>query len=322
MHRSGRLTLIKSTLSAVLVHTTICLELPAWVCKALIKIMRGFLWTGTEAVHGAKCVVAWNQVQCPLSIGGLGIPDLDQMGMALQFRWLWKQKQGGDSALQLHHCENPATMSFFHSSLQCFVRNGASTLFWLDPWIDGQGIAERASELLAIVDKRKQGSRMVQVTLHNNAWIRDITGAVKIPAIVQYLHPRERIDQVVLQPDVADTVAWRCSSSGVYSASSAYAALLHGQTSLFGAKEVWKTRAPMEHKFFLWLVLQDRCWTSESLQRHGLDKNGPCAFCVQSPELIDHLLLYCIFSREVWFKVLRHFGWQGLASALEEKLAK
>jgi hypothetical protein len=45
--------------------------------------------TGTEAVHGAKCIVVWNQVQRPLSIGGLGIPNLDRMGMALRLRWLW-----------------------------------------------------------------------------------------------------------------------------------------------------------------------------------------------------------------------------------------
>jgi hypothetical protein len=197
--------------------------------------------------------------------------------------------------------------------------NGASTLFWLDPWINGQGIAERAPELLEIVDKRKQGSQTVQEVLHNNVWIRAIPGALTIPAIVQYLHLRERIDQVVLQPDVEDTFAWHWSSLGVYLASSVYVALFHGQTSLFRAKEVWKVKSPMEHKFFLWLILQDRCWTSERLQRHGLDNNGPCAFCVQSPEFIDHLLLYCVFSREVWFKVLRHFGWQGLASALEEK---
>jgi hypothetical protein len=79
MHISGRLTLIKSTVSAVPIHTAICLELSAWVRKALIKIMRGFLWTGTEAV------------QRPLPEGGLCIPDLENMGMALRLTWLWKQ---------------------------------------------------------------------------------------------------------------------------------------------------------------------------------------------------------------------------------------
>jgi hypothetical protein len=84
MHRSGRLTLIKSTLSAVPVHKTISLELPAWVRKGLIKIMRGFLWTGTESVQGDKCAVAWNQVQRPFAAGGLDVLDFG----GLRLRWL------------------------------------------------------------------------------------------------------------------------------------------------------------------------------------------------------------------------------------------
>jgi hypothetical protein len=75
-------------------------------------------------------------------------------------------------------------------------------LFWLDPWIDDQGIAERVPELLAIVNKRRQHTRMVQEALHNNTWIRDITGALTIPAIMQYLQLRERIGHVTLQQDV------------------------------------------------------------------------------------------------------------------------
>jgi hypothetical protein len=53
LHKSGRTTLIKSTLAAVLVHTSIGLELPPWVRKTLIKLMRSFLWTGS----GTRCKV-------------------------------------------------------------------------------------------------------------------------------------------------------------------------------------------------------------------------------------------------------------------------
>jgi hypothetical protein len=54
MHKSGRLTLIKSTLLAISVHRMISLELPGWVHKVLIKIMRWFLWSGTESVQGVS----------------------------------------------------------------------------------------------------------------------------------------------------------------------------------------------------------------------------------------------------------------------------
>jgi hypothetical protein len=61
---------------------------------------------------------------------------------------------------------------------------------------------------------------------------------------------------------------------------------------------------------FLWLVLQDRYWTLDWLQRHGLENHGPCALCSQSAETIDHLLPGCPYSREVWFKVVQRVEWQ------------
>jgi hypothetical protein len=63
IHRSGRATLIKSTLAVVLVHTTIGIELPPWVRKALIKFMRSFLWTDIDMVQSGKCALAWSTVQ-------------------------------------------------------------------------------------------------------------------------------------------------------------------------------------------------------------------------------------------------------------------
>jgi hypothetical protein len=37
-----------------------------------------------------------------------------------------------------------------------------------------------------------------------------------------------------------------------------------------------------------------------------------CACCCQEEETINHLLVGCSYAREVWFKVLRSCGWQGL----------
>jgi hypothetical protein len=59
MNRSGRLELIKSTLSAVPIYTSISLALPVWTLKAILKFMKAFLWTGTDMVKAGKCLVAW-----------------------------------------------------------------------------------------------------------------------------------------------------------------------------------------------------------------------------------------------------------------------
>jgi hypothetical protein len=74
-----------------------------------------------------------------------------------------------------------------------------------------------------------------------------------------------------------------------------------------GAKQS-KAKAPPHCKFFIWLVHLDRCWTSERLQRHNLQSNGPCALCSQEAGTIHHLLLSCIYAKEVWYKLLRRVG--------------
>jgi hypothetical protein len=89
MHRSGRLTLIKTTLAVMPVYTMVSYALPTLVIKAFVKIFRAFLWSGSKSTHSGKCLMAWNQVQRPLSLGGLGVKDLKLMGHALRLCWLW-----------------------------------------------------------------------------------------------------------------------------------------------------------------------------------------------------------------------------------------
>ena len=48
-----------------------------------------------ERKERGKCgcfLVAWEKVMRPLDLGGLGIHNLEIMGLALQMRWLWIEK--------------------------------------------------------------------------------------------------------------------------------------------------------------------------------------------------------------------------------------
>jgi hypothetical protein len=80
MHWSGRLTLIKTTLVAISMYTTISTELPPSLRKSMEKIMKGFLWPGSEMMQGGMCLVAWSRVQRPLHLGGLGVTYLTLLG--------------------------------------------------------------------------------------------------------------------------------------------------------------------------------------------------------------------------------------------------
>jgi hypothetical protein len=65
--------------------------------------------------------------------------------------------------------------------------------------------------------------------------------------------------------------------------------------------------------FFVWVALLDRCWTFARLQCHNLQNSGFYALCSHSSETMEHLLLSCVYSRELWFKLLRSSGWHHLA---------
>jgi hypothetical protein len=87
-------------------------------------------------------------------------------------------------------------------------------------------------------------------------------------------------------------------------------------------ENILSSKAPPSAKFFVWMTLLARCWTLKRLQRHGLQNSGQCALCSQASELIDHLLLNCVYAREVWFALIRRAGFQQLCPVLEISLAE
>ena len=87
--KSGRLLLVMAVLSSMPIHAMLAMELPAKIIKAINKILRGFLWCGKAEAKGGNCSVAWPTVCAPKWAGGLGIPDLKWMNIAMQARWPW-----------------------------------------------------------------------------------------------------------------------------------------------------------------------------------------------------------------------------------------
>lgn len=146
---------------------------------------------------------------------------------------------------------------------------------------------------------RRRRNRTVREALDNRRWVRDITGAPNTAVLLDYIRVWDDLTDVVLSPGTADRFIWRWTNDGVYSASSAYRAFFLGRVPLLGASLIWRAAVPPKVKFFFWLAIHGRLWTAERRKRHGLQPDATCALCDQEDETYNHLLLSCVFTREV-----------------------
>ncbi|WVZ79231.1 hypothetical protein U9M48_026835 [Paspalum notatum var. saurae] len=282
LHPAGRVTLVRSVLSAIPIYQLMALELPKWVIKAINKLRRAFLWKGRKAINGGHWLVAWDRVQRPLDLGGLGILDLETMGWALVM--------------------------------------GSSTLFWSDNWLYGKSLYDLAPSLHNLVSKRIIKRRTVRDALDNNSWVRDIRGGMTAAALMEYLHLWDILAEVELHPGIEDQHIWTPPSTGEFSTKSAYRRFFAGAIDFEPWRLIWKTWAPPRCKFFIWLAVLNRCWTADRLARRGLEHPERCPLCDQEDETVQHLLTSCVFARSVWFAVLEKVGLQQATPGLSDTI--
>jgi hypothetical protein len=72
-----------------------------------------------------------------------------------------------------------------------------------------------------------------------------------------------------LNEEMVDDIPWTLTESGQYMAKYAYKAQFNGSTSSPLSSSVLKIWAPPKLKFFAWLAIQNRLWTTDSLANRG-----------------------------------------------------
>lgn len=94
----GRTTLIKTTLSSILIHVMQMVKLPKQTLNAIDKINRDFLW-GSSSIKRKIHHVKWNEVCKPLNLGGLGIPRAEHRNFSLIMNLAWRYQKSKDYVL-------------------------------------------------------------------------------------------------------------------------------------------------------------------------------------------------------------------------------
>ena len=174
-------------------------------------------------------------------------------------------------------------------------------------------MAEIAPNLFKAVPNRTAKRRTVAQALHHNSWVQDIKGARTVVVMLEYLRIWDIVDGFILHPEIPDQYRWKLTQDGSYTSKSAYAAFFEGTIKFGSWRRIWKTWAPPRCKFFIWLVFHNRVWTADRLARRNLPHPEACPLCDQEDETINHLLVGCVFARQVWALVLHQLGMLQLA---------
>jgi hypothetical protein len=169
--------------------------------------------------------------------------------------WLWLQKTEpdrpwADFEIKVHRFAS----ALFATSVCSMVGNGANTLFWTDKWLHSQSLLQIALALTNRVSMKIRRRRSVQAALTANGWVsmkirrcrlvQTLSGSLPAQVLFEFLLVWDLLQEVQLHPNVEDQHRWLPSSSGLYSASSAYMRFHGGATTFEPAKRIWKTSPP------------------------------------------------------------------------------
>lgn len=159
----------------------------------------------------------------------------------------------------------------------------------------------------------------VQQALNRESWLQDFGHGLPVPVIWEFLQLWDAVHAVQLLSGEADV---RTSGNRLPQALSRpnrlYLSFFTGSTKFRSHKRLWKSWASLCAKLFLWLAIMDRRWTADRLARRGRPHPESCPLCDQAAESIQHLLINCVVSREVWFHALAKVGLQNIAPMLQE----
>ena len=119
--------------------------------------------------------------------------------------------------------------------------------------------------------------------------------------------PKEVLEKILAVPmqmfgEKEDTLIWKLSQNGEFSAASAYNLARNGGRSfgIFFGDWLWKIDSIPKIQHFIWLGLHSNVPVRKTLADRGITSHTACPICRNHEESIIHLLRDCSFATKFW----------------------
>ena len=137
-------------------------------------------------------------------------------------------------------------------------------------------------------------NKSVKEEVHNQNWVRGLWRMQTVEEMANFVKLWDLVQEVQLNNE-PDSITWKWTSDGNYTAKSAYNVQFLGSYSHFNGESIWKAESEGKHKFFAWLMVQCKLLTADKLLARHWPCNPICSLCNQEHEIAAHLILHCPF---------------------------
>lgn len=135
--------------------------------------------------------------------------------------------------------------------------------------------------------------------MENQTWTRGLWRMSAATEITEFIYLWEVVQEIQFS-DLPDQITWKWTPNGLYSSKSAYDIQFLGSYCTFNARAIWKAKTEGKHRFFAWLLVQEKIQTADNMMLKGIHCNPICSLCDQELESASHLCLHGCFAQQVW----------------------
>lgn len=310
---AGRLQLIKAVLFSIQVYWASHFILPTMVVKQIEQIMRNFLWRGPSLSRG-DAKVAWRDVCCPVTEGGLGIKGLSDWNVAATIKTIWNILSNHDSIwvtwVHAHLLKgkpfwevsipnNPSWIwrkmlqarEVVRGSFSVTIGNGRNTFLWYDYWLPGGKCFCDLFPIRMLTTTGLAWNSRVAKIIEEDRWVfpSGLPQLQQVWGSINFLPNTSREDCHV----------WKHSATGQCTIKTAWNLIRIDRPILSGGF-MWHSWHIPRHSFILWLASKGRLRTMDRLHNPAQPSTNCCVLCSGHEEDHNHLFFDCVYSAEVW----------------------
>ncbi|RVX20320.1 putative ribonuclease H protein [Vitis vinifera] len=301
--KGERITLVRSTLANLPIYFMSIFQMPGVVRIRLEKIQRDFLWGGGALVQKPH-LVKWSIVCLDKRSGGLGLRILGP-SIGLSFgKWVWRfanernalwnqvirgkygEERGGWRSCEPREAYGlglwKAISKMGHKVtpfVGFVVGDGEKVKFWKDKWCETIPLSEVFPSLFALASNKE-------------AWVKEVWTAGGKGGSWNPCFNRPFNDW-----EMEEVERLLCCLEGRSRVS-----------CFFPFKNYMELLCAAQIELFCVGGFLGRVLTLDRLQKRGWVMANRCFLCHKSEETIDHLLIHCEKTREVWMVFLSFFG--------------